>query len=144
MRKVPIEQFEDYEVTDDGRIWSKRRRRYLKPLRENGNVTLYNNEESLLYTPSVAKVVAQAFVPNPNNYNNVRHKDGNANNNRAENLEWCKDHPRSRPVEYVDEEGYTTEYTSAKEAEQMTGVSRKHILYICEHYKGRGEWRFAD
>lgn len=34
-------------------------------------------------------MVAAAFVPNPYNYKEVNHKDGNRFNNAAENLEWC-------------------------------------------------------
>lgn len=33
-------------------------------------------------------LVASSFVPNPHNYKNIRHIDGDLNNNRADNLEW--------------------------------------------------------
>lgn len=39
---------------------------------------------------SLARLVAEAFVPNPNGYNIVYHKDGNKLNCRADNLEWGK------------------------------------------------------
>ena len=49
-------------------------------------VDLYENGERS--TERVHILVAEAFVPNPNNNPMVYHKDGNKHNNNAENLEW--------------------------------------------------------
>lgn len=37
----------------------------------------------------IHRLVAAAFVPNPNNYKEVNHKDEDKTNNNANDLEWC-------------------------------------------------------
>ena len=50
-------------------------------------INLYKNHSSKTYT--VHRLVAQAFIPNPNNYPVVNHKDENKHNNAVWNLEWA-------------------------------------------------------
>lgn len=64
--------------------------RILKPVivgRGYLKVNLYKNNKQKQYY--VHRLVAEAFIPNPENLPEVNHKDENKLNNNAENLEWC-------------------------------------------------------
>lgn len=85
-----IEGYEGlYQVTKDGRVFSVRKERFLTPVARRGyhRVRLYG--DGGYTTPQIHRLVAKAFIPNPNNYPIVHHKDNNKGNNSVENLEWC-------------------------------------------------------
>lgn len=46
-------------------------------------------KEGKYYNELVHRLVAKAFIPNPNNYPTVNHKNCNSHDNRVSNLEWC-------------------------------------------------------
>ena len=50
-------------------------------------VSIIKNNKN--YNLRVHKLVANAFIPNPNNYEQINHIDGNKTNNKVNNLEWC-------------------------------------------------------
>ena len=88
-----------YKVSNKGNVFSVGRRgadgrKYggttLKPA-HNGRgyfyVALYKNGTS--ERKSVHRIVAEAFIPNPNGFSEVNHKDEIKTNNYVENLEWC-------------------------------------------------------
>ena len=79
-----------YEISNMGRVKTYRSNKVLKnSVRPRGYlfVTLYNGGTHKSH--SIHRLVAQAFISNPNNYPIINHKDGNPSNNIVSNLEWC-------------------------------------------------------
>ena len=60
-----------------------------KQSQDNGYCRIVLCDNGKIERYLVHRLVAQAFIPNPNNYPVVNHKDENPSNNCAENLEWC-------------------------------------------------------
>lgn len=70
------------------------------------------------------RLVAEAFIPNPNNLPQVNHKDEDKRNNSADNLEWCT--PR-----------YNTNYSKAR---MIEGIRRgSHVRSVIVH-RDNGEF----
>ena len=86
----------------------------------------------------VHRIVAIAFLDNPNNYSVVNHKDENPLNNTVENLEWCTQKynmnygstpykiaiANSKPVKQLDKQGnILARFPSAMHAQRETKIS---------------------
>ena len=82
-----------YLISDEGEIKNKQTGKILKQKLDKSNCLMVNlsfGKRNLQKYFIVARLVAEAFVPNPNNLPWVRHIDGNVINNEASNLEWTK------------------------------------------------------
>lgn len=98
------------------------------------------------------RLVAKAFVSNPNNYPIINHKDCNVKNNYYENLEWCtitynnryikkmgrtnycygKRHPNSKVVLQYDKDGnFLREFESTGEVQRVLGFRATWIRACC-------------
>ena len=100
----PVEGYEDYyEVSNTGKVRGKTRVVNFRDgrVREFGakEIVLIPNTDGYMSlklcrgntykTARVHRLVAQAFIPNPNNYPEVNHIDCDRTNNNVSNLEWC-------------------------------------------------------
>lgn len=94
-----INNFPDYYISDTGEVKSTKYQGQFKRINSAGllkqrtyksgykYVNLYRDGH--MYSVKVHRLVAQAFLDNPDNLPQVNHKDENKANNNVANLEWC-------------------------------------------------------
>lgn len=117
-----------YQVSNTGKV--RDLKNHIKPVYKNNKgyecLSLYYNGKT--YHPTVHRLVAKAFIPNPNNYDQINHKDCNKENNSVENLEWCNQR-------YNYDEGMKTFQYSKNEEHYFAKLKNSDIPIIYELYK---------
>ena len=81
-------------------------------------------------TLRVHRLVAEAFLPNPNNYPYVNHVDGIKTNNHADNLEWCdQKHNLNHAMKL------TGGWQKRGQESGKTKLTNKQVLKMCEMFE---------
>jgi hypothetical protein len=75
-----------YIIYSDGKIWSVKRKKFLKPSFHHTGYTRVNINNKCY---NIHRLIAEAFIPNPNNFTDINHINEIKTDNRVENLEWC-------------------------------------------------------
>lgn len=113
---------------------------------------------------AVHRLVALAFLPNPDSLPVVNHKDGNKHNNAVTNLEWATHSANSkhahdtglrpptnvglrRPVKSTAPDGAELVFSSVSEAAELTGFPLSSISATCRghrHTAGGNRWEYVE
>lgn len=165
-----IDGFDDkYQVSNLGQIRStysgkKHRTIVLKPMvQKNGYLYVVLWKDGKKKNKLIHRLVALAFVDNPNNYPEVNHKDENKENNTVDNLEWCEhktninygtckqkiseskiNHPRhSKPTYQYTKTGELVQvWPSAAEIERQLGYCA-HVIGACRSGKIKSAYGYV-
>lgn len=157
----PVVGFEKfYMVSNTGSILSLRSGKLRKPVpnHKNGYLTAVLCGDHIHKTTYIHRVVAEAFVCNPDGHAYVNHKDENKHNNSADNLEWCskqynntyngKTQRCCKGVVQIDPETLQeTIWASARKAHEAGIANYKNISACCRGVRnmaGGYRWRFNN
>lgn len=136
----PVVGLEDrYEVSNDGRVRTKPKTLKPYPAKKGGHLQINLGLHRRGY---VHRLIAEAFLPNPEGKRVVNHKNGNPSDNRVENLEWATHAEnnlhgwrsngrvavQAKAVSCRDANGnFVAVYASAAAAARAVGVQRASI-----------------
>ena len=174
-----IEGFEGlYQISNLGRVYSlggrimgrmnnryKNKPRFIKPHMRNGYSHACLKKDGKQYHLKIHRLVAMAFIPNPNNLPFINHKDENKTNNTVENLEWCTakynlnygthnermiETKSNNPIKQIDKDGNVIAiFRSSREVERNLGFNHHSITNCCKHKYGYKsaygyKWEFVN
>ena len=89
--KKEIRGFTNYFITDEGQIWSERTHQFLSLKQHNTYgypIVVVRDDNKKKRTLMPHRLVGIYFIPNPNNWEDIHHIDGNKDNNNIDNLLW--------------------------------------------------------
>ncbi len=162
----PIKDFENYEVSNLGRV--RNSRGHIMKLHQNqvGYYQAPMSKNGKAYLKCVHKLVAEAFIENPRGCTEVNHIDETRANNRVDNLEWCthrenilhgtciaravkkrkEKHP-ARKVLAIFPDNSTRCFASASEASKELGIDEggiRSVLSGCRQKHLGTRWLYMD
>lgn len=147
---VTINRFPNYKVSKTGVIIVSRTKLPLKQQMRNGYKVVHLKENGKYHNKNVHRIVAETFIPNPENKPQVDHISTDCLDNSVENLQWCtssenvsnpltKNKSKTKVAQYSKDGKLIAIFDSVNEASEATGTYNTSISKVLSgNYKTAG------
>ena len=122
-----IEGTDKYYISDEGYVLSNKKKLKPRPTRF-GYLRVHIKINGEYKDKYIHRLVAEYYIPNPNNYPEVNHLDGDKSNNNVNNLEWCS---KKMNMEHASKNNLLAKTRSPK------GTNKKKIKTLTKSKKPR-------
>lgn len=137
-----------YQISNYGNVYSLINNVQLKGVNNGNGYLRVKLNERLFY---IHRLVAMAFIPNPNGYKEINHKDENKLNNNVDNLEWCSHKYNmkfgTRNKRAVDNTKKSVIQNSIVEAAGKMSISKGNIVSVLKGNRksaGGYKWKYNN
>lgn len=141
LEKRVIEKYPEYTINENGNVYGKIGKELKHDITYDGyhRVVLYSNGKPKHYP--IHRLVAETFIPNPDNKPTVNHIDGDKSNNSVGNLEWCTHSENSQHAydnklnrcHFTKDDRFRGGQTRAEETRKPVRIIETGDVYISTH-----------
>ena len=124
-----------YGITSCGKVWSYRRKKFLTPIaNEKGYLIVNLCKDGKVKKYMIHRLLAEAYIPNPDNLPQVDHIDNDKTHNYVNNLQWITNRDNSRksnnkPILQYDLDGnFVREWECAYDVGKVAVKNINHCL----------------
>ena len=149
-----MKEYDGFLVDNNLNFYSKRTGRKLTPYigSDGYKHVQYRDAKQKTHHNRVHIILAHCFIPNPNNYRYVNHKDENTQNNKVSNLEWCTNsynliYSKGKKVaQYTKEGKFIKDFNCVADASREYNIPTTNISKCCKGKRcsaGNFIWRYV-